>query len=414
MTILLATMVSLTSCLNSGIKKSTSEKNSDFEIGKTSVEMAGNMTVGWNLGNTLDATADYTDAAGKFHCTDNAGLRTEKNWGMPFTTKEMISAIKDAGFKTIRIPVSWHNHISDTKNFTVDPQWMSRVKEVVDYAYNLKMYVIINIHHDNMAISKIEGCCGFALSDDPAVQKKSQAYIEKIWTQIATTFKSYDNRLVFEVLNEPRDIGGEFASAKGWANSGEWWTNKREVMDIITSYEQTAVNAIRAVDGNQDRYIMVPGYAGSGADKSMLSLYTLPKDSANDRLILSAHAYSPYNFAMSTSDDTRFGQDDKDSLDAIFSFLKTNYTDKGIGVVMGEASASDKNNLSDREAWTRYYFKKARAAKIPVVIWDNMVTVANGGNIESGECHGYFDRNGLTWYFPTLVQAMMESSYGSF
>ena len=385
----------------------------DFEIGSTSVEMAKNMSVGWNLGNTLDATADYTDAAGKFHWTNNAGIKTENNWGMPVTTQKMIAAIKGAGFKTIRIPVSWHNHISDGKNYTVDPAWMSRVKEVVDYAYNLKICVIINIHHDNMAISKMGDCYGFALSDDPAIQEKSQAYIGKIWTQIASTFASYDDRLVFEVLNEPRDIGGEFSSAKGWTNSSEWWTNKKAMIDIITSYEQTAINAIRAVDGNQERYIMVPGYAGSGADKSMLSLYTLPKDSASDKLILSAHAYSPYNFAMSGTADTRFDQDDKNSLDAIFSYLKANYTDKGIGVVMGEASASDKKNLSDRVAWASYYFAKARDAKIPVILWDNMVTVSTGGDIESGECHGYLDRNKLSWYFPTFIEAAMKAVYGS-
>jgi len=79
---------------------------------------------------------------------------------------------------------------------------------------------------------------------------------------------------------------------------------------------------------------------------------------------------------------------------------------------MGEASASDKNNLSDRVAWSTYYFTKALESKIPVVLWDNMVTVDNGGNIESGECHGYYNRNENTWYFPTMIEAMMLAVYG--
>lgn len=368
----------------------------DFEIGTSSVEMAKNMAIGWNLGNTLDATYNYTE---------NYGVNTETCWGMPKTTKTMITAVKNAGFKTIRIPVSWHNHLSDTSNYTIDSSWMARVKEVVDYAYSQNMCVIINIHHDNLSISALESHYGFALTDDSTIQTKSITFIENIWTQIATTFADYDNKLVFEVLNEPRDIGGEW---KG----NEWWTNNADVFEVITAYEQVAIDAIRAIPGNEDRYLMVPGYAASGSDNSMLALYTMPTDTATDKLMLSAHAYSPYAFAMSDTTDTTFDSSDKSSLDSIFAYLKTNYTDKGIGVVMGEASASDKNNLSDRVAWSTYYFTKALEAGIPVVLWDNMVTVDNGGDITSGECHGYLNRETCQWYFPTMIQAMMQAVYG--
>ena len=274
----------------------------DFEPAATSTEMAKNMAIGWNLGNTLDATSDWTGEDGVFH-SDLGGLETEKCWGMPTTTEAMITAIKNAGFKTIRIPVSWHNHITETTNYTIDSAWMARVKQIVDWAYNKNMCVIINIHHDNLSISDINGHIGFALSDDSAIQTQSKKYIEKIWTQIATTFASYDNKLVFEVLNEPRDVGGEF---KG----NEWWTNNQEMINIITSYEQVGINAIRSVAGNENRFIMVPGYAASGSDSGMLALYTMPTDSATDRLLLSTHAYSPYNFAMNDLTDTVFGNDE--------------------------------------------------------------------------------------------------------
>ncbi len=378
----------------------------DFEVATTSVQMARNMAIGWNLGNTLDAT--------NWENKTNAGISTEEEWGMPKTTEAMITAVKNKGFKTIRIPVSWHNHITDTTNYTIDSAWMARVKQIVDWAYNKNMYVIINIHHDNLSISDINGHIGFALSDDSAIQTQSKNYIEKIWTQIATTFASYDNRLVFEVLNEPRDIDGKFAEQKSYTNNSEWWSNQKTVMDIITAYEQVGINAIRSVAGNENRFIMVPGYAASGSDSGMLALYTMPTDSATDRLLLSTHAYSPYDFAMKDMTDTVFGDDDKASLDSIFSYLKSNYTDKGIGVVMGEASATDKENLSDRVAWATYYFTKAKEAGIPVVLWDNMVTEANEdkNNINIGERHGYYDRNSNTWYFPTMIQAMMKAVYG--
>ncbi len=398
-----------TSCGDLNRQKTTNEnqgttipdaKVGDFEPANTSVDMAKNMAIGWNLGNTLDATKGYEQ---------NFGISTETEWGMPTTTEEMITAIKNAGFKTIRIPVSWHNHISDTSDYTIDSAWMNRVKQIVDWAYNKNMCVIINIHHDNLSISQIKGNIGFALSDDTAIQTQSKKYIEKIWTQIATTFSNYDNRLVFEVLNEPRDVAGKF---KG----NEWWTNSQEMIDIITAYEQVGVNAIRAVTGNENRFIMVPGYAASGSDTGMLALYTMPTDSAQDRLLLSAHAYSPYAFAMFDSnrseDDTVFGNDDKASLNAIFNYLKENYTDKGIGVIMGEASATDKENLSDRVAWATYYFTKAKEAGIPVVLWDNMVTASTPNSTDIGERHGYYDRNSNTWYFPTMIQAMMKAVYG--
>lgn len=377
----------------------------DFEIATTSVQMARNMAIGWNLGNTLDATKGFDT---------NAGLTTETEWGMPQTTEAMITAIKNAGFKTIRIPVSWHNHITETSEYeyTIDPAWMARVKQIVDWAYNKNMCVIINIHHDNLKNSELTtDHIGFAISNDASKQTKSKTYISEVWTQIATTFASYNNRLVFEVLNEPRDVGGEVAN-------NEWNCTDSSIMSIITSYEQEGINAIRAVAGNENRFIMVPGYAASGSNPQMLAAYTMPTDSATDRLILSTHAYSPYDFAMYDSnqseDDTVFDNTDKASLDSIFKYLKENYTDKGIGVVMGEASATDKNNLSERIAWATYYFTKAKEAGIPVVLWDNMVTEANEdkNNINIGERHGYYDRKANTWYFPTMIQAMMKAVYG--
>lgn len=365
----------------------------DFVTNVSSVQMAKNMIIGWNLGNTLDA-----------HYTGASGIGTETSWGMPKTTEAMITAVKSAGFKTIRIPVSWHNHITDTSNYKIDSAWMARVKEVVDWAYNKDMYVIINIHHDNFAESNMTDNCGFALSKDAGIQAQSKAYIRNVWTQIAMEFASYGERLVFEVLNEPRDVDGKVFG-------DEWNYSGRDALNIITAYEQVGIDAIRAVKGNKNRFIMVPGYAASGTNATMLGNYTLPTDtSASDKLLLSTHAYSPYNFAMANSDST-FGSDDQGSLDYMFNYLKTTYTDKGIGVVMGEASASDKDNTAERVKWTTYYFTKAREAGIPVVLWDNMVIVQTGGNINSGECHGYYNRNMNKWFFPEIMEAMMNAAY---
>lgn len=358
----------------------------------SSIDFAKNLVIGWNLGNTLDAP-------------------TETGWGMPTTTQAMLTAVKAAGFKTVRIPVSWSTHITDSTNYTIDSTWMARVKEVVDYAYNQGMYVILNVHHDNYSTSTSDGLgsssvYGYAITTDTTLQTKSKNYLNKVWTQIATTFASYDEKLIFEVLNEPRTVG----------ESTEWYigdsSTARAYNDIITDYENTCISAIRAVSGNENRFIMVPPYAASGTMTTTLNTYTLPTDTATDKLILSVHAYSPYEFAMYYEDDpnhTSFTNTDQSSLDSIFSYLKTNYTNNNIGVVMGEASASDKNNTSARISWANYYFTKAKDAGIPVILWDNQVTISNGGTLTSGECHGWLNRNACQWYFPTIIQAMMDT-----
>ena len=371
---------------------------------KSSVEFAQQLIIGWNLGNTLDANNSSKN---------NSGLKEETSWGMPYTTQDMIKAVSAAGFKTIRIPVSWHNHLTDTTNYTIDSAWMARVKEVVDWAIAEDMYVILNVHHDNQVADKLatgEGLHGFALSTTRnSVQTTSKKYLEKVWTQIATTFNNdYDAKLIFEVLNEPREVG----------TSLEWNINDsataKKYCDVITDYENTCIAAIRATGGNNEqRYLMVPGYAASGTSSVMLGAYTLPSDTASDKLILSTHAYSPYYFAMANSDSV-FGDDDKASLTSIFNYLKTNYTDKGIGVVMGEASASNKNNTAERIKWVNDYFAKAKAAGIPVVLWDNDVADPDGNEGENlnefnGEHHGWLNRKSGKWYFPTIIQAMMDT-----
>lgn len=382
--------------------KETSKNQKTF-TSIPSVEFAKNLVIGWNLGNTLDANNSKSN---------NSGLTEETSWGMPYTTQAMIKAVADAGFKTIRVPVSWHNHLTDTTNYTIDSEWMARVKQIVDWAIEEDMYVILNVHHDNQVASTLatsDGLHGFALSTtSTSVKTTSKKYLEKVWTQIATTFNDdYDAKLIFEVLNEPREIGTDL----------EWNINDsataKKYCDVITDYENTCIAAIRATGGNNEqRYIMVPGYAASGTSPTMLGAYTLPSDTAIDKLILSTHAYSPYNFAMANSDAV-FGDDDKGSLTYTFNYLKTNYTDKGIGVVMGEASASNKNNTAERIKWVNDYFTKAKAAGIPVVLWDNDVADADGNeDVEggfNGEHHGWLNRKSGKWYFPTIIQAMMDT-----
>ena len=148
---------------------------------------------------------------------------------------------------------------------------------------------------------------------------------------------------------------------------------------------------------------MVPPYAAS---PDQTSGWSLPTDSASGKLIVSLHAYTPYEFCMKDMSVTSFGSSQKGSLDWLFTSINTNYISKGIHVVIGEMSSSDKNNTSERKKWFTHYCEKAKALGIPLVLWDNMSTISNGGT-DPAERHGYFNRKNLTWYFPELVNVMV-------
>ncbi|MBQ4378830.1 MAG: glycoside hydrolase family 5 protein [Treponema sp.] len=362
------------------------------------LDFSKSLSNGWNLGNTLDAKSDGDKT--------NKGLSTETLWGMPETTEAMIKAVYAKGFRTIRIPVSWHNHITDS-SFTIDSEWMARVKTVVDWSLAAGLKVIINIHHDNLSESQMSSTYGFCITSDSEKKAASLSYIKSVWSQIAQTFKDYDNRLVFELLNEPRAVGTKYE----WS-TGSYAAEVRAANVLIMEYEKAALDTIRATGGNNlSRFIMIPPYAAS---PDMTAGWSLPKDSSKapvSHLIVSVHAYTPYVFCMGTSSNKTFTNSTRDEIDWLFSGLNSNWVSNGTAVVIGEMSASDKNNTEDRSKWASYYGQKAKSNGIPVILWDNMVrSTASGGNgsIESGECHGYFDRKNLSWWFEGIVKEIAK------
>jgi len=365
----------------------------------SSKNFAKKLVIGWNLGNTLDA---HDSTAGK----TNKGLSTETSWigdSNLYTTEAMIKAVHAKGFETIRIPVSWHNHITkDDGEYTIDSQWMARVKTIVDWAINDGMYVILNVHHDDLTQSEMSSMYGYCVDLTESYQTTSKAYLSKVWKQIATTFASYDNHLIFEVLNEPRYRDGE-------NNGFTAPTNLSEYNAVIKDYEETCITAIRGVSGNANRFLMVPYYA---ANPDAATGWSIPTDSATDKLLISVHAYSPYRFAMydgtSHTEFTNTGDsntaDDENELKWLFGRISEKWSN--VGVIIGEASASNKNNDAERLKWINSYFAKAKAAGFPVVLWDNMKKT----NSDLSEAHGWFDRTNLSWYFPALVEAMINNS----
>ena len=320
----------------------------------TAKQISQQMGAGWNLGNTLEATG-------------GSGMTSETSWGNPRATKQIFEAVKAQGFSTVRIPVTWGNHIIDNKN-TIDPEWFARVHTVVDWALDEGLFVILNLHHeDDWLIPKS--------ANYSAVSAKLTA----LWKQIATEFAYYDKNLIFEGMNEPRDKGG----------AHEWDGGTYEMRNVINSLNADFVATVRKTGGfNDTRALMIPTYAASNTTAAMSAL-VLPDDS---NLIVSVHAYTPYRFAMTgykTFDDDMEGE-----LAGFFNNLDTYFINKGIPVCIGEFGASNYGNDAERAKWGRSFANKAKSRKTPIVIWDNN-TVTSSSN--PNDCYGLLDRDTYQW-----------------
>lgn len=367
-------------------------KNADTEA------ILEDMGLGWNLGNSLDATG-------------GSGLDTETSWSNPKTTQALIDKVKSLGFNTVRVPVSWGKHVSGD-NYTIDSAWLARVKEVVDYCYKNDMYVILNIHHDTKSSASASGAGYYPRS---SAYSSSEKFVTSVWSQVAEYFKDYDYHLIFETLNEPRLIG----------TGCEWWFDKwnipsevKDAIECINKLNQKAVDTIRDTgSNNRGRLIMCPGYDAS-IDGATVSGFKLPTDISGNknRIAVSVHAYSPYNFAMnidtSNGATSTYSSYIKDELKNLFSTLKSNFRDKGIPVVIGEFGSTDKNNTAERVKWATDYTALAKKNKIPCVLWDNNAfAVYNGSSIVlNSEYHGYINRKNNTVTSPAkdVIEALMK------
>ena len=356
----------------------------------TAMELVRDMKTGWNLGNTLDATG-----GGK-------GLASEISWGQPYTTKEMIDGLAASGIKTIRIPVSWSHHIIDN-NYTISPAWMSRVKEIVDWAIEDGMYVVLNIHHDNYGKNeKMPRGAGFYPTDEN--YEESANFVCNTWAQIALAFNDgYDEHLVFEVLNEPRLVG----------TREEWYYNPTSMKSIVAmnnlnKLTQNILDVIRASGGNnKKRMVAIPSLQAS-PDSALESSFKMPKDfdGSKDRLIVSVHMYTPYNFAMESPGIKEFSAKVESDFTSMFKKLHNHFIEDGYAVYIGEYGATNKNNLDDRVAWFRAFVKNAKACEMPCFVWDNAVWEVEGH--EYGEHYGYYNRYNQTWYFPEIIDAIND------
>lgn len=340
--------------------------------GLTAMQLVSDMGAGWNLGNSLESENDET------------------YWGNPATTYAMIEDIAEMGFTTLRVPVRWDDHYDNASTYTINSSYMDRVETVVNYGLSNDMYVIVNVHHNDLQ---------HAVPDTANISRELAA----VWTQIGNRFKNYGDKLIFEVNNEPR----------GYTDGEEDWTGNAAYYKCVNECNEAARAAIRATGGNNTkRLVMLPTYCASG-DAAKVAAWT--KNESDNMIAASIHAYLPFHFAFSM--DTQYGahsdwrDSDLQELEYFFERMDTYFISKGIPVVIGEFGATNKNNTTDREKWAKTYISLARRfpeQDIPCVVWDNNY-VANDAGTEQFKL---YDRKSGTFVYEGIAEAITSGYNG--
>lgn len=330
----------------------------DFE---TATDAVKNMGIGWNLGNTLEANSQAVTDVTNASYWGQQGLESETCWGQYETKAELLKMMKDAGFGAIRVPVTWYNHMD--KDGNVNAEWMARVKEVVDYVINQGMYCILNVHHDTGADGD-----GFKswIKADATNYTTNKARYEKLWTQIAEAFKSYDQKLLFEGYNEMLDANSQWNFAK-----------TSTAYDAINNYANSFVSAVRATGGNNaQRNLIVTTYCAANGYgtwstqlKDPLTKLNNPESTSN-HIAFEVHAYP--NIQDSSIETV------KADVDGMIALLKEHLVSKGGPVIIGEWGTSnvDKTGATDYDLrrdklfeFATYFVQKCKENNIGTFYW---------------------------------------------
>lgn len=318
-------------------------------------DVVKNMGVGWNLGNTLDST---NKSKGYY-------FNTETMWGNPRTTKAMIDEIAKVGYQSIRIPVSWYNHLDDKG--VIDEKWLARVGEVVNYALDNELYVIINVHHD----AGMDTVGSWIYADTDTYDKDVENF-KNVWKQIAEYFKDYDNKLLFEATNEILNKN------RNW-DWGSAWKDFRVVHEL----DQEFINVVRETKGNNAQRCLVLSTWGASTDSCQIEqlFYKAFQDTVDNRLILSVHNYTTT----------------VEKIAPLMKSLKT-YSDKyKVPIIIDEFGSQASVSLSYRVKSVKEYVTRAKEAGITCFWWDD------------GASYLIFDRKNLKFKYGEIANAMIEA-----
>ncbi|MBK1878337.1 glycoside hydrolase family 5 protein [Pelagicoccus mobilis] len=347
----------------------TDPEEPDFRgMGKSAVEIAAEINLGWNIGNTMEA------------------MGGETAWGNPQVSEELIQLVKASGFDAVRIPCSWDQY-ANQETAEIDAEWLDRVKTVVQYCLDADLYVALNIHWDGGWLER-----NIETETQEAVNAKQKAF----WEQIATHFREFDGRLLFASANEPH-------------------VENEAQMEVLMSFHQTFIDTVRATGGrNAFRVLIVQGPI-TDIEKTDTLMDQMPVDTIPGRLMAELHYYTPYNFALMQEDQSwgkqfyYWGKDfhsntdvernatwgEEETLLELFATAKAQFVDKGIPVLLGEFGAQLRMSLPEgadfelhrrsRNHYLNYVTKQANAHGFLPFYWDT-------GTLD-GFASGLFDRD---------------------
>lgn len=302
----------------------------------TAVELTKLMGNGTNLGNTMEAYG-HSDLG-----TTAEVSKYETYWGQPVTTQEMITGMKEAGFDSIRIPIAWTNAMDfESGDYTIGEEYLNRIEELINYARNASMYVIINDHWDG----SWWGMFGSSKEEDR--EKAMEMYVS-MWTQIAERYKDYSDYLIFESGNE--ELGDRLNDIDVCKDSGS--LSEDECYEMTNKINQTFVDTIRSTGGNNEqRFLLIAGY-NTDIERTCDSRFVMPTDTAKDKLLVSVHYYTPWNYCGTESVENWGNIKDYEEQNTLLEKM-SKFTQQGYGVIIGEYAVltkddgSIKNNTTD-------------------------------------------------------------------
>jgi endoglucanase len=313
------------------------------------------MSPGTNIGNTLDNTTTW-----------------ETGWGNPPITQEYVEALAHLGFKTVRLPVAWDTYAYQGR---IQPDKLSRVREVVDWITGAGMFCVLNIHWDGGWIDsdKKESFPKTFDTFSAEAEKKYRSY----WEQISTFFAGKNEKLVFEALNEETNFSHEGSEQKAYAT--------------LTRVNQLFIDTVRKTGGNNaKRLLVIVGYS-TDIKKTCDNLYTLPKDTLPGRLFISVHYYTPYQFC-GLNEDADWGKmmptwgtpDDVKQLNQLFDSMQGFCTRHDIPAFIGEFGVTTTKESASRVRWMSAVLSGSVSRKMVPVLWDTGTEVSRRAPYPAG------------------------------
>lgn len=352
-----------------GLVSDLPDKLSSYLKNATALEVAEQMGNGINLGNTMEAYGRSNYGVG----ADTSKYETA--WGQPVTTQEMVDGMKKAGFDTLRVPVAWTNAMNyEDGDYTINQSYLDRVGEIIDYALNADMFVIVNDHWDG-------GWWGmFGSATEVTREAAMEMYIE-MWTQIATEYADKSYKLIFESGNE--ELGNRLNDTDVCADSGtltedEWYATANKI-------NQAFVDTVRSTGGNNaDRFLLIAG-TNTNIANTCDARFQMPTDIVENKLLVSVHYYDPSNYCIFTSVEDWGSKQEIQYMNDTLKMM-TQFTEQGYGVVIGEWGVLFENNAvkNNRTLYMENYLANCDLYGYCPVLWDcnNMYNRYNCALIE--------------------------------